>query len=115
MRELTIRNADTYVWFALVSSSPFSILLCPSPSCSLFLSMYCTNTTHKDIAFQEICDKHDFKEPVNEKDDDDAADGDEPDSDPDEDDKFSATCDCDESRCSNDSRPCCANNSCGPW
>jgi hypothetical protein len=86
----------------------------PSPLPPVLYS--CTNTTcFQDIAFQEICNKHNFKEPVNEKDDDDAADGDEPDSDPDEDDKAYKDCVCTENGCSNDSRPCCANNSCGPW
>jgi hypothetical protein len=66
----------------------------------------------QDIAFQEIC-RQEFKEPVDEKKK--AGDVDAPDSDPVADDPNDGKCDCGESGCTPDSRPCCANNSCKPF
>lgn len=66
----------------------------------------------QDIAFQEICGRE-FKEPVDEKKK--AGDVDAPDSDPVADDPNDGKCDCGESGCTPDSRPCCANNSCKPF
>ena len=71
----------------------------------------------QDIAFQEICGRTEgFKEPRDEKNDDDSAtDGEQPDSDPENDDPTNGACDCTENGCTPDSRPCCANNSCKPY
>lgn len=97
-REKTLTNADTYVWYALVSS----------PHLRLDPFWFLISTQH--IAFEEICGKS-FSGPRDERDDD-ATNQDWPDSDPDTDDPTNGACDCDENSCSPDSYACCANGSC---
>jgi hypothetical protein len=91
-RKRTLYNADTYVWYALVRKRH---------SKSMIRKMMLT-VFQQEIAFTEICGK-DFSGVRDERDDDETN-QDWPDND--------ATCDCNESGCTDESPGCCGSGTC---
>jgi hypothetical protein len=93
--ELTIRNADTYVWYALVSDSTRNTsdlsLLTQYASRTSRSRRYAQNSSPSHATRQETMTTLLTDDPTN------------------------RACDCDENDCTPDSRSCYANNSCIPY